>query len=905
MNHIFSPSSSEAIPQVKIIGGKARNLAILSREGLPVPPWVVLTTEFFEKFLSDKLTDLIKLLSVSYASQEALKEASEKMEVLIKTAEFSPSMKAEIKEKILELSKGQHPVFFSVRSSATDEDSGEFSFAGQLESFLYVRDDEGLFASIKNCFASAYNFRVMSYRHANRLPLLSVRPAVILQKMIFGEVSGVLFTGNPLNNNPDQTVINAAFGIGEGIVSGELDSDLLVYDEHLKLIKRHIVEKEHELSFDAVKGAGTIKKNLDPALKNKEALSESEALDLVKMGKKLEKIFEGIPQDMEWCMEKGKLYLLQSRPITTLGHISKKEARTIYDNSNIIESYSGVTSPLTYSFADSGFGPVYYAFLKTMGTPVKKLKKHMEIFRNMIGYINGRLYYNLVSWYTTLILLPGYKYNRRFMEKMMGVKSEVNIEKDAPSKFFRRIFVDSFVWLKGIYKLVYNLLFIRKHIRKFIRTFYRIMDRYMEEKFETWTNRELINLHLYLMDEILETWKTPIINDFGTMVFYGLLSDRIKKFKIPGGDTLQNDLLAGEGELESTKPTREIIRISNWIREREDIKQLFLDNSEEFLIALLLEKAEPHYQEITALLRQYIKDYGFRAINEMKLEESTIKEDPKFLFTTLKNYLKKDAIDLDAMAAHEKEIRIKAEKIAKKHVPFFKKPVFRRILKRTRFHIKNREELRFMRTKLFGVVRGIFNAIGRNFTRDGLIATPKDIYFLTIPEVFELIEGRSVNLGMVKELIETRRANVEHYKTIDTPERMYYYGDIYKSGYSSILSDQELELLAANTDPNKLQGVPCSPGVVEGVAKIVLSPDDADLNGEILVTKRTDPGWVPLFPSISGLLIERGSVLSHSAVVAREMGIPTIVGLRKVTENIANGEKIRLDGSTGIVEKLG
>jgi pyruvate,water dikinase len=256
------------------------------------------------------------------------------------------------------------------------------------------------------------------------------------------------------------------------------------------------------------------------------------------------------------------------------------------------------------------------------------------------------------------------------------------------------------------------------------------------------------------------------------------------------------------------------------------------------------------------------------------------------------------------MAKKEREVRDKAEKIVFAHFSLFKKRKFKKILRKTRFHIKYREELRFMRTKIYGIIRSIMNAIGRNFYQDKIIMNSKDIFYLTVDEVFELIEGRSPNQHILKDLIELRKKDFEAQKLQEGYERMYFYGDIYRNNFVEILSDSEIEIMDENSDPNKMQGVPCSPGIIENVAKIVLTPEDATLNGEILVTKRTDPGWVPLFPSISGLLIERGSVLSHSAVVAREMGIPTVVGLRKVTEKIKTGDRLKLDGGSGMVEKL-
>ena len=291
-------------------------------------------------------------------------------------------------------------------------------------------------------------------------------------------------------------------------------------------------------------------------------------------------------------------------------------------------------------------------------------------------------------------------------------------------------------------------------------------------------------------------------------------------------------------------------------------------------------------------------------MNELKLEESSLKENPRFLFTTLKNYLRKEAIDLGMMERREREIRAEAEKILYRHVKGFRGLLMRMILRNARSAIKNREELRFMRTKIFGIIRNMFNAMGRNFCRDGLIRDASDVFYMHVHELFEFVEGRSLNTGIIRDIVKLRRRECEAHKTLETPERMYFFGDIYRNNYVEILTDEMTENGEETESNNTFRGVPCSPGEVEGLVKIVLMPEDADLNGEILVTKRTDPGWVPLFPSVSGIVIERGSVLSHSAVVAREMGIPTVVGLRGITEKLKNNDKIRINGTTGLVEKI-
>ncbi|KPA16320.1 pyruvate, water dikinase, partial [Candidatus Magnetomorum sp. HK-1] len=459
--------------------------------------------------------------------------------------------------------------------------------------------------------------------------------------------------------------------------------------------------------------------------------------------------------------------------------------------------------------------------------------------------------------------------------------------------------------LHGVYNILGSFKALDKTMEEFIDTFYAVTNTYMDEKFESYTNETLLSIYEREIDpKILKNWKAPIINDLYVMIYFGLLTKLMKKLDIENNDSIQNDLLCGEGEVESTKPTIEIIKISNWIRKDEDLMNYFLSSSEAELQKKILESNNKKYSTIQEKLKSYISEYGFRCMGELKLEESSLKEDPTFLFTMLKNYLKKDPVNLIEMEEKEKAIRAKAEEIVFKTISPTLKPIFTHVLRNARKAIKNRETLRFMRTKIFGIMRSMINAIGRNFTNDGLILHPKDIFFLHFDEIIQLVEGRFLSPNNVKEIIDIRKKAQEKYEEKEPGERMYFYGDIYKKDFVEILTDYNLNEEDCDLGENAYKGVPCSPGEVEGIAKIVLSPQDANLNGEIMITKRTDPGWVPLFPSVSGIVIERGSVLSHSAVVAREMGIPTIVGLRGITDKIKDNDTVQVNGATGIIRKL-
>ncbi len=886
--------------ELKTVGGKAKNLFILKDANINVPPFFVVSTTMFEEFMNKELEKLDNLLK-SCSNEKIIEEKSEEIQKLILSKNFEDSVKDKIFNQIKEIST-KKDVLFSVRSSAVDEDGKKHSFAGMLSSFLYIKPDNSVFENIKKCFASAYSKRVMLYRFHNKIPLENVRPAVIVQKMIFGEKSGVVFTGNPLNNNPDEILINISFGIGEGIVSGELDSDIYVVDTENNIVKSKISTKKEQIVFDKEKGFGLKKIEVPQNLQKEPCIKEKKIFEIVDVARKIEKIFDYIPQDIEFCIENNQLYILQSRAVTVLSHIQKNKTKTIFDNSNIIESFPGTTSPLTFSLASMVYDYVYRQFYEMMGTSKQKIASMSSVFRNMLGYIDGKIYYNLNSWYRTIKLLPGYNLNKEFMEKMMGVNSSANVddvlEEDVST--FRKIFIEIPYVTFSVSKLIFNLSTIKYTIKRFIKNFYKKTEKYLNNNFKNYSNHQLISVYDELFREILFKWKAPIINDFKAMVFYGVLSKKIKALNIENSESLQNDLLIAVGDLESTKPTKEIIRISKLIKQNSKLKSFFDEKTSKELSEIYIKTPEK-FQDLEKELKNYIKEYGSRSMNELKLEIDSIKEDPEFLFTMLKNYVKTDD---NKFSDNENQKRQNAEKVINKRLQGLEKKIFYFILNQTRQAVKDREELRFMRTKIFGILRAIFNQIGRNFEKDNFINHFKDIYFLKIDEVFELIEGRATDTENIKLLIEKRKEIFEKQSLKDSPERIVFYGSVCNNNFVEILSEDEISDDEFSDNPDKFKGVACSPGTITNKVKIILSPKDASLNGEIVVAKRTDPGWVPLFPSISGLIIERGSVLSHSAVVAREMGIPTIVGLRNITEKLNDGDLISMNGTTGIIEIL-
>jgi phosphohistidine swiveling domain-containing protein len=886
---ILDASTPDSILKTQA-GGKAYNLYRLQKAGAPVPDWIVVSINAFEQFLRQPP-------SLEKLTHEEIEE------VFLKTP-LPPGLQEELLSR---LAGG----IYAVRSSGVGEDSNEHSFAGQFSSYLFQEGQEQISQSIKRCWASAFTERARSYREERGLSHQAIKIAVVIQKMIEADVAGVAFSRNPIQIwARDEVLVSAVYGAGEGLVSGELEADNFYLEcSEFKVKKKDIAPKTHQLI--RYSQGGTVKTSVPLDKQTVPCLSE---VDLKRLGQVVKKMEESLggPQDIEWVIEKGELFIVQARPITNYPPESffslsvTGEQYILWDNSNITESYNGITLPLTFSHISKVYRQVYIQFCEVMGVPRDLIEQHDLTFRNMLGSVRGRVYYNLRNWYHMLFLFPASSKSNKFMETMMGVKQGLGPEmenlfdftKNPPNYgFFHKL------WILGIN--LHRLVNVNKIIRDFKIDFDRLYQEGLRKDYSTMSIQELLNYYHYLNQEFVGRWKAPIISDTRCMIFFGVLKALTEKW-ITGADSasLYNDLLSGQ-DLPSTEPTRQLMRIAELIVTKyPGLKDKFLRSEAKEILALWQQGEMPLvFQEF----QYFISDFGFRCVNELKLEATDLHEDPSFAIEAIKNFVRRNQTSVDEIIQREKAKAMAAEEKVRSHVKSLKRLIYFWVLKKARLAVKDREDLRLLRTKSFGLCRRIFKALGKRYTELGLTLSAMDIFYLSIDEIISYQEGRSFEADF-KQLIESRRSQYEAYEKSPTPPDRFVTRGVAGVNFKYFNSIEDL--LAQNqilsTDPNVLHGTPCSPGSVEGVVRVVKDIKDAqDLNGEILVTERTDPGWVPLFPSCSGLLIERGSLLSHSAVVARELGIPTIVGVQGgLLKKLKTGMRVRMDAGQGKINIL-
>ncbi|CAN5417653.1 hypothetical protein BH24GEM3_BH24GEM3_26380 [soil metagenome] len=956
---IYRPDS-QPLPSAAELGGKASNLLRLRELEVEVPAWIAIRAEAFDRLV-------LRERPWPRTPEEAVALQEE-----MRTLDLPEEFRGELSEALEEA--GLRGKLLAVRSSAAQEDGASASFAGQFDSVLGVRvgeDGAALWDAVRQVWASAFSARaaIYSQQHLDAQEQEGVRMAVILQEMVDAAVSGVAFSADPVSGSREVAVVSAVYGLGEGLVGGDLNADsyrIAFTGDAPGSVQREIVWKEH--AYRLLPEGGTALEGVPVPLWDLPALTDEEATRIADAARRLADAL-GAPQDLEWALEavgpagplprplprtRGRgefsgarsvapqhvvptlspelggevaslseperrrssgaspsfgeyhpprrLLILQARPITTLSPEARPNAapmpraeggeRRIWDNSNIIESYSGVTTPLTFSFARGVYEDVYLQFCRLMGVSEKLLTEHRHVFAGMLGLIHGRVYYNLLNWYRVLALLPGYSVNREFMERMMGVREKLADPPRTPPVAGR--------WedTRRLARMAGRLLREQRRLRHEVPAFHARVQAALApvagKDLGSWPAEELVALYRRLEGSLLRHWRAPLVNDFFAMIFFGLLVRLIEKWLPDTPPTLANDLLCGEGRIISTEPARRVMELARRVKEDPVLADLFASETDDAALWRRL-AAEPEFRFFHRKLDAYLKRFGDRCMEELKLETVTLAEDPSFLLQMIRAYAAQEIPGAESAPVREAEIRRAAEATVRGHLGGVRRRLFQLVLQQARQRVRDRENLRFERTRVFAVVRRIFLGLGGHLAARGQLDSPRDVFYLTVEEVFAHFSGTGATSDL-RPLVALRHAEFEEYTRMPAPPDRFE-----TLGPPAEIPEPPEPTAAAEGD---LKGMGCCPGLVRAPVRIVRDPRQAgDLAGHILVAERTDPGWTLLFPAIRGLLVQRGSLLSHSAIVAREMGIPCIVAVPQLLDTLHDGEVVEMDGATGVIRR--
>lgn len=833
LEYLFNKSSLKDHPELlNKVGGKARNLYHLTNENIPVPKWWCLSTDLF---LNDQL----------------LKE-------------------------IIEKSEFQKNIFYAVRSSANIEDGADASFSGQFKSLLYVPHQK-IESAIKECWHSAAQDNVTEYLNENNIPKDELKMGVIIQEMVNSKKAGVLFTIDPTATFGKRAMaIVAGFGQGEGIVSSQVEADTYYIDREENCILESKIEiKNSQLVYDHQNGYGL--KTQDIALEKKESwvLSKQEIETLVEIAKKIETYY-GCPQDIEWAIdEEDRLHIVQSRPITTLKlHDDEKQEEHLLDNANIVESFPGLTLPLTQSFVMGVYEKTFISSFKLIGFSENEIKKNHRSFSHLIHFYKGYSFYNLTSWFSILQLIP---FSKKYIETwklMLGVSQDLNIT----NKPKRNLLETTYITLRSSCYITYRFWNLKKELTKLkeketnsIKEFYSLDNCLPENRSEL----EIIFAHF---EESYSDWAITLLNDAYAFIYVGICQEFWKIFyKRSHGEFLS--LLEVKGKIDSIAPVHSLNNLIEQIlhdsKLSDEIESFIKNNSKKdpliFTNKLFNES-----------LKKHLYLYGDRCFGELKLETITYRENPILFLKLLLN-----------------------QKQGNNIAPTFDKKTnndyfLNFFAKKARNAISERENFRLLRSMKYGVIRRYCWKIGEDLYNNKAIEMTEDIFYLDRDDIYSYY-NHSISQAELKSKILKRKKEFCDYSKFKISTTYLLKKTQTKNTY------QEYSVNSSKPPTefkNKLKGIPCSKGKVQAKALVVIDPSTVklsavELSEYILVTKTTDPGWVFLMKSVKGLIVERGSILSHSAIIGRELGLPTIISVANATTIISPDTLITMDGETG------
>ncbi len=755
----------------------------------------------------------------------------------------------------------------AVRSSSLEEDGAQSSFAGQLDSFLNVASDD-VAMRIADVSQSACSERIRSYRQSQGLQGEVQLPAIVVQRMIDAQISGVAFAADPISVDRDTAVVAAARGLGENLVSGEVQGDTWRIDKRSRIIGREIVADDGEA-----------------------VLKEKQVKQIARLVRKVNTFF-GKPQDIEWAIDRGQIHLLQSRDITTLANNTEQATYALWDNSNIVESYGGVTTPLTFSVARGAYEEAYRQFGRVLGVSEHAIRNNRRTYEQMIGLIQGRVYYNLLNWYRLLMLTPGFRFNSGFMEQMMGVTE--GLPQHIVPKAQEAGRLAALRAKAGLFRVANRLIVkLIAHNRR-VRKFHRKMDHLLVPvELDKMPLHELIDYYDALQANVIPAWDTPLINDLYCMIFHGALRKLCNSWLKEDLWDIHNDLIGGEAGIISLEPVKRMRELAAIAKNDRGLESALVNGS--------LAKINQHIERNARFRREYhvyVERFGDRCLDELKLESQTLADDPMPMLRAVGQLSRVDNSTSGGLEA----MRVDAERSIDEALGTnnLRRRVFDFTLKLARARIRDRENLRFERTRVYGRVRAVFVAIGARLRDLDVLEKADDIFYLDEQEISGLIRGTG-SCAEVKALISARRSEFKNYASASGPPRRFV-----TCGPAQL--ESSIRLIESNSvgeHENARKGQACSPGIVRGPVRVVTDPRTATIEcGDILVAERTDPGWVTIFPLVKGVIMERGSLLSHSAIVARELGLPAVVGVEDACRWLQDGDWVELNGATGQIRRL-
>ena len=924
---------------LELVGGKGRSLARLANGGFDVPGGFHVTTAGYGEFVAHHgLQPRIDALArpALRNGNVSFEQASADIQALFAEREMPSSLAAAIRAAYDALPDAP-PV--AVRSSATAEDLPDLSFAGQQETFLNITGASAVVAAVKRCWASLWTPQALGYRHRNGIEHGAVGMAVVVQRMVPAEVSGILFTANPTTGERGEMVVNASFGLGEAVVSGQVTPDTVIVDRHTLAAKETVIgAKERQIVADGEQG--TRFADIDEAARGRASMSDEMLRELAATALRVEAL-QGAPQDIEWAWAAGKLLLLQARPITNLPPqpiavewVPKPPAKYLARR-QIVENMPDPICPL--------FEELYL----TEGLESTRRGKSLmvgggPVFVTLNGYA-----YQRFDWPQLLGEAAGpeqakqegprlvddaeldqaeYEAIRAQEKKLHAAAEERKIKQREHAQHDIALFADSLsaadrsafdAWLaeQDATTVAFQVTMPESDNPTFSAFNNTAMnDPQLKEWHETTRPRLVAAREKWqrvdpaaASDETLLAgiremaveegyyWSSNASHTFGVAKS---TDDQFQSFlreALPEHHFISGQFLSGL-ESKTMQANADLFAIAKLVRQNAELAFLVAATPPKFLLRAL--RARDDSAEVLEALETYLATYGHQGYS-MDFVEPTQTEDPAGLFVTLKRMVQDAGYDPKDQARRAAAVR--EEKTAEisrllDGLPYWQ---FRFRLWLALRYNPIREEVAFHFGYTWCVLRPLAHELGQRLAAAGTFKLPEDVYFLVTAELRQAIAARAKGeaLPELGELAEERRALREARKRLHPP------GTIPEAA-SAIKGIAMKETQIKNDDASDtMRGFAVSSGRVTAPASVVLGPAEFDnmLPGSILVSPLTTPAWTQLFAHAVGLVTDMGSILAHGSIVAREYGIPAVLGVGNGTVRIKHGQTLTIDGDAGTV----
>jgi len=877
------PFARIGLDDLPAVGGKGANLGELAAAGFPVPPGFCVTTEAYRRFLDQAPDDVLEPLKGVPAELSAVRAAGKQVRQALGTVDVPAEVAAAATEALRALDAD---VPYAVRSSATAEDLPDASFAGQQDTYLNLRGAEAVIDGIRRCWISLFTDRAILYRVQHGFDHHEVQLAVVVQQQILPEVAGILFTADPITHRRDRVSIDAGFGLGEGLVSGKVSADLYQLDKASNtLVERRIAAKE--LAIRPLPEGGTEEVALVGAEQTRATLSDLRAEQLAALGVRIEQHY-GRPQDVEWCLQEGELYVVQSRPITTLHPLPEPPAPadSVARGLHVYVSWNHVQS-MTDPMPDLSRSLIHLA------NPLGKGGRDTTHTRYMASAA-GRVYHDA----TELLRLPGVGARAAAMleqsDPLMGRALAAVVQRDSFQRGRSLGNTVAMAWA-----------LLARVVPMTARTTYHLWlgapepkvpeaGERLEATLRAWRGRlEMTPPGAPRLRAVREMVRSILDDiDHTLPLIFASIAANMSNRRLSGAPELVDRMLRATPHNPLTAKDAELAAVAELARGDASLLALLqdppaIDDLDRFLRGLL-----PAFGQA---LGAWLRRYGDRGPGEVDVARARYRDDPRPILRALATTLDgpPDAF-AEQQAAYVQEAHQAAETLVAEADRGLLGPLRSRLVRWLcrvgRELFAAREHPKFYWLRALGVARGVFVAEGRRLEAAGVLAAADDVWFLAIDELIALADGEHA----LAERVPERREAHRRYAALEPARVLTSMGEV-------VVARHQRDGAPAGA----LLGTSASAGVAEGRVRVIHDPASESLApGEVLVAAYTDPGWTPLFPQAAALVMEVGGQMTHGSVVAREYGIPAVVCVPGATTKLRTGQRVRVDGDHGWVEVL-